>query len=256
MNQTIDRLAPAIKQLQRLDTSKRQEIFLIAMLTPTKAELHIIDTALVQQTARRISITLAQPARRLSGMVNQLSQRSLLSGNGPKKEIHFDQSPTVHTYPSAQSFLPDDDLWYTQEECNRMITDDVEMILQTEKRGEICTRGLESLCNPVRVFRKGATKRYVMTMVRKDCQHRELTDKFIISKRKAIKRMNSLNRYSVQVTACDKTFAYQLACDDEKVARAIYEEDIKAAEDIAATVTPPKASTKLEFQYSTTAKTA
>lgn len=160
-------------------------------------------------------------------MMKQLSQRSLLSERGDKKRVFFDQTPIVHSYPSVQSFLPDEDLWYTQEDCRNMILAQLEEVMATAKRDEAETRGLESICTPQRVHKRGATKRYVITIVHKDHANREAASKLLPrkSKRAFRKRMDSLKRYSAQVTAPDKEFAYRMAFEDEIQARTIYLED-------------------------------
>lgn len=181
----------------------------------------------MHQTARRVSNTIKLPARRLSGMVSDLSQKSLLSGGGDNHRVRFETEKTVHSYPSSQSFLPDEDLWYSQAECNQMIIKDVDAIAQAENLDEADTRGLELFFSPERVHKRGATKRYVITMVRKDHTIRQSAVKLVVSKKKLERSMDSLNRYSVQVTAADKDFAYRLACADEIEAREIHLEDGK-----------------------------
>ena len=63
---------------------------------------------------------------------------------------------------------------------DQMILQDLAELVQDDhqrKRDAIETRGLELFCAPERVYKKGATKRYILTIVHKDSINRHLAGK-------------------------------------------------------------------------------
>lgn len=203
---------------------------------------YLIDTTMIR-SARRISKRIRRPARRLSEVVSQLSQRSLNTSDNTKdtkRRVRFDPSPPkTHEYESARSQISIASLWYSAKDCKAMVMEDLMELVQAGDAQTFHSRGMESLCDQERVNRRGATQRYIKTVVLKT--HEEYKKN---SRRNLLRQSgkvgsgfaDSLRRYSIQVTSSDKDFAYRMACEDEVQARVVYLEEgtVKSATHFAA----------------------
>jgi len=127
-----------------------------------------------------------------------------------------------------------------------MVMDDLMQVVlasgEDRRNNKVYTRGLESHCDIQRVHRRGATQRYIRTVVRKSYENTSGGGKcarMLLRQSSSYEKdefADSLRRFSVQATSRDMEFAFRLACQDEVEARIVYLEDgtVKSAAAFAA----------------------